>query len=181
MTDLLTLPDVTTAAVDVYYLEDGSARAAAVLAIDPSFAHVTAEVTVLVRAEQAPPYEPGEFFRRELPPIRAVLAGVARLGLLIVDGYVDLDPHGRMGLGAHAHAAFGVPVIGVAKSPFAPATHAAVVRRGTSARPLYVTAAGLPVSDAAELVRRLPGRFRLPDPLRRADALSRGAPVRLRG
>jgi deoxyribonuclease V len=179
MTDLLTLPGVTTAAVDVYYLEDGSARAAAVLAPDPSFARVTAEVTVMVRGGQPAPYEPGQFFRRELPPIQAVLSGVAGLGLLIVDGYVDLDPHGRKGLGAHAHAALGVPVIGVAKSPFAAATHAAAVRRGTSARPLYVTAAGLPVSDAAELIRRMPGRFRLPDPLRRADALSRGSPVRL--
>jgi len=167
---------VTTAAVDVCYLPDDTARAAAVLATDPSFAHVTAEITVLV--EQALPYEPGEFFRRELPPIQAVLAGVTRLGLLIVDGYVDLDPHGRKGLGAHAHAVFGVPVIGVAKSPFAAATHAVPVRRGSSAQPLYVTSAGLPVAEAAELVRRMPGRFRLPDPLRRADALSRGAPVR---
>ena len=181
MTDLLTLPDVTTAAVDVYYLEGGDARAAAVLATDASFTHVVAEATVMVMAGQAPPYEPGEFFRRELPPIRAVLTAVERPGLLIVDGYVDLDPRGRMGLGAHAHVEFGIPVIGVAKSPFTAATHAAAVRRGTSARPLYVTAAGLPVAQAAELVRRMPGRFRLPDPLRRADALSRGAPVRPRG
>jgi len=167
---------VTTAAVDVCYLPAGSARAAAVLATDPSFTHLTGEITVLV--EQALPYQPGEFFRRELPPIQAVLAGVTRLGLLIVDGYVDLDPHGRMGLGAHAHVLFGVPVIGVAKSPFAAATHAVLVRRGTSGQPLYVTAAGIPVAEAAEIVRRMPGRFRLPDPLRRADALSRGAPVR---
>jgi deoxyribonuclease V len=181
MTDPLTLPDATTAAVDVYYLEGGNARAAAVLATDPSLTHVIAEVTVMVMAERAPAYEPGEFFRRELPPIQAVLAGVARLGLLIVDGYVDLDPRGRMGLGAHAHVEFGVPVIGVAKSPFTAATHAAAVLRGTCRRPLYVTAAGLPVSEAAELVRLMPGRFRLPDPLRRADALSRGAPVRPSG
>jgi deoxyribonuclease V len=181
MTDLLTLPDVTTATVDVYYLAGGSARAAAVLATDASFTHVVAEATVVVMAGQAPAYEPGEFFRRELPPIRAVLTAVERPGLLIVDGYVDLDPHGRMGLGAHAHVEFGIPVIGVAKSPFTAATHAAAVWRGTSARPLYVTAAGLPVAEAAELVRRMPGRYRLPDPLRRADALSRGASVRPRG
>lgn len=160
----------------MYYPPEGGARAGAVLAADPSFTRVTAEVTVLI--EQALPYESGEFFRRELPAIQAVLAGVARLGLLIVDGYVDLDPYGRMGLGAHAHVAFGVPVVGVAKSPFAAATHAVPVRRGTSGRPLYVTAAGLPAADAADLVRQMPGRFRLPDPLRRADALSRGAPPR---
>ena len=37
----------------------------------------------------------------------------------MVDGYADLDPSGRPGLGAHAHAEFGIPVIGVDKSPFA--------------------------------------------------------------
>jgi deoxyribonuclease V len=173
MTEPLTLPEAVTAAVDVYYLPAGAARAAAVLASDPLFTRVTAEVAVLV--EQAAPYAPGEFFRRELPAIQAVLALVAHPGLLILDGYVDLDPGGRMGLGAHAHAALGVPVIGVAKSPFAAATHAVPVLRGNSARPLYVTAAGVPVAEAADLVGRLPGRFRLPDPLRRADALSRGA------
>jgi deoxyinosine 3'endonuclease (endonuclease V) len=47
-----------------------------------------------------------------------------RLGLLVIDGYVDLDPCGGPGLGAQAHAAFGVPVIGVAKTRFRTASHA---------------------------------------------------------
>jgi hypothetical protein len=34
----------------------------------------------------------------------------------MVDGYTDLDPSGRPGLGARARAEFGIPVIGVAKS-----------------------------------------------------------------
>lgn len=61
----------------------------------------------------------------------------------MVDGYVDLDPGGRPGLGARLHAGLGggVPVIGVAKTAFRTATHAAQVIRGHSARPLYVTAA----------------------------------------
>ena len=46
------------------------------------------------------------------------------------------------------------PVIGVAKSAFRTATHAVPVIRGTSERPLYVTAAGMPRADAADLVRR---------------------------
>ena len=87
--------------------------------------------------------------------------------------YADLDPGGRPGLGARAHAEFGVPVIGVAKSAFRTATHAVPVLRGTSARPLYVTAAGMPRIEAADLVRRMAGRHRLPDALRRADALAR--------
>jgi deoxyribonuclease V len=47
------------------------------------------------------------------------------------------------------------------------------VLRGTSARPLYVTATGMPRADAADLVRRMAGQHRLPDALRRADALAR--------
>jgi hypothetical protein len=68
----------------------------------------------------------------------------AGLGLLVIDGYADLDPGGRPGLGAHAHRDFVIPVIGVAKSVFRTATHAIPVLRGSSARPLFVTAAGIP-------------------------------------
>src|SRR5713226_9214071 len=88
-----------------------------------------------------------------LPAGRVLRAGAAAaacraarsrgLGLLVVDGYVDLDPTGRPGLGAHAHAEFGVPVIGVAKTAFRTATHAMPVLRGRSARPLFVTARGV--------------------------------------
>ena len=112
-------------AVDVHYLRTGGARAAAVLAADAAFAHVLAvRIAVLT---QVAPYRPGEFYLRELPPLRAVLEDLSGLGLLVVDGYADLDPGGRPGLGAHAHAEFGIPVIGVAKSRFRTATHAVPV------------------------------------------------------
>lgn len=158
------------AAADVHYLRSGGARAAAVLAADAAFSVVLAERTVLL--PQVLPYRPGEFFLRELPPLRAVLADLSRLGLLVIDGYADLDPAGRPGLGAHAHAAFGVPVIGVAKTRFHTAIRAVKVLRGRSARPLFVIAAGMPLGQAASLVRRMAGPFRLPDALRRADALA---------
>ena len=64
-------------------------------------------------------------------------------------------------------------MIGVAKSRFRTATHAVPVVRGSSARPLFVTAAGMPAADAADLVRDMVGRYRLPDALRRADTLAR--------
>jgi deoxyribonuclease V len=160
------------AAVDVHYPPSGGARAALVAASDAAFSSITCEKTVFVMEVAA--YQPGSFYKRELPPLRAVLAGFDDVGLLVIDGYVDLDPAGRPGLGAHVHEEFGIPVIGVAKTRFAPATHAVPVLRGTAARPLYVTAAGLPVADAADLVRAMAGKFRLPDALRRVDALARG-------
>ena len=128
--------------------------------------------TAVVAVEAA--YQPGEFYRRELPPLQAVIPASDRLALIVVDGYVDLDAAGRPGLGAHVHAELGVPVIGVAKTPFRTATHAAQVFRGRSGRPLYVTAAGIPVADAAHLVDEMAGSFRMPDALKLADRLARG-------
>ncbi len=161
-------------AMDVHYLTSGGARAAAVVAADAAFSQVLAERTAVV--PEVAPYRPGAFYRRELPPLHAVLDGISGLGLILVDGYAYLDPGGRPGLGAHAQAEFAIPVIGVAKSAFATATHAVPVRRGDSARPLFVTAAGMPRVGAAELVRQMAGRFRVPDALRRADQLP--APAR---
>ena len=156
--------------VDVHYLGSGGARAAAVVAADARFSEIVAERTEDVA--EVLPYRPGEFYLRELPPIRTVLRGLSGLGLLVVDGYADLDPAGLPGLGAHAHAEFGIPVIGVAKTAFCTATHAVPVLRGTSARPLFVTAAGMPRDEAAELVRHMAGQHRLPDAIRRADTLA---------
>ena len=92
------------AAVDVHYLRTGGARAAAVLVADAVVAHPLAERTAVL--PRVPPYRPGEFYLRKLPPLRALLDGLSGLGLLVIDGYADLDPAGRPGLGAHAH---GVP------------------------------------------------------------------------
>jgi deoxyribonuclease V len=163
------------AAADVHYPPSGGARAALVAAGDAAFSSITYEKTVFVAEVAA--YQPGSFYERELPPLRAVLASVDDVGLLVIDGYVDLDPAGRPGLGAHVHEEFGIPVIGVAKTRFAPATHAVPVLRGNAVRPLYVTAAGLSAADAADLVRAMAGKFRLPDALRRADALAHNRSV----
>jgi deoxyinosine 3'endonuclease (endonuclease V) len=76
------------AAVDVHYLRTGGARAAAVLAADAAFAHVLAERTAVI--PRVPPYRSGEFCRRELPPLRAVLEDLRGLGLLVIDGYADV-------------------------------------------------------------------------------------------
>jgi hypothetical protein len=45
-------------------------------------------------ASWSEPYQPGRFYLRELPPLRAILDGLAEMALLIIDGYADLDPGG---------------------------------------------------------------------------------------
>jgi deoxyribonuclease V len=159
------------AAVDVYYPPSGGATAALVIAADPAFTTVEVERTATLT--EVAPYQPGAFFARELPALRTVLTDAGHLDLLIVDGYVHLDPHDRPGLGVHAHTEFDVPVIGVAKTAFRAATHAIEVHRGSATRPLYVTAIGIPPPRAATLVHDMAGPYRLPDALRRVDALSR--------
>ncbi len=161
-------------AVDVQYLPEGRARAAAVVGRDRSFAEVVADVVHEVSGVAA--YRPGRFYERELPPLLAVLGRLSSVALVVVDGYVDLDASGRPGLGAHLHDALGVPVIGVAKTRFRGADHAVEVLRGSSARPLMVTAAGLGVDEAASMVASMAGTHRVPDALRRVDALARDRP-----
>jgi deoxyribonuclease V len=162
---------VKCGAVDVHYPDTGGARAALVVYRDEVFAELDAEYVAIL--EQVAAYRPGNFYERELPAIRAVLTGAGQLDLLVVDGYVDLDPAGRPGLGAHVYAEWNRPVIGVAKTFFHTATHAIPVRRGASERPLYVTAAGLPLDRAVALVAGMHGGARIPTALAAVDALAR--------
>jgi deoxyribonuclease V len=158
-------------AVDVHYPPEGGARAALVVATDARFAGLVDERVRWL--DRVAPYEPGNFFARELPCVTAVLADTDPLDLVIVDGYVDLDPDGRPGLGARLHAQIRIPVIGVAKTAFRAATHAVAVLRGDSTRPLYVTATGVAVDEAAALVAAMAGAHRIPEALRRVDRLAR--------
>lgn len=126
------------------------------------------------------PYVPGSFFRRELPCLLAVLGqvpgGVGALEAILIDGYVWLDDAGRKGLGAHLfeHLEERVPVVGVAKTSFA-GTAAIPVLRGTSKKPLWITAAGLDPAAAALQVAAMHGPHRLPTLLQRVDHLCRHA------
>jgi len=122
-------------------------------------------------------YQPGQFFRRELPCLLAVLRELPPVAVVVVDGYVWLDGLSVAGLGAHLYQALAgkVAVIAVAKTRFAGAGATVEIVRGRSARPLFVTAAGMSAERAAEHVRSMHGPDRIPTLLKRADALCRRA------
>jgi len=156
------------ACLDVYYRGD-AATAACVLLNDWRDATPARELTRTI--DRVAPYEPGEFYKRELPCLLAVLSDVTPT-IVVIDGYVWLDAHHRKGLGAHLHDAIGIPVVGVAKTEFAGAPALRVVR-GTSNTPLLVSAIGMDEAEAAQHVRTMHGPFRIPTMLKRVDQLSR--------
>jgi deoxyribonuclease V len=79
----------------------------------------------------------------------------------------------------HDHFQRAIPVIGVAKTAFHGSDFAARVLRGASRNPLFVTARGVPVNDAARWVEAMHGPHRVPTLLARVDRLARGlvAPI----
>lgn len=160
------------ACLDVHYQED---RATAACCLFESWESEASRDYLSCSRGEIPAYQPGAFFRRELPYLLKVLEITpVRPGLILIDGFVWLDG-GRPGLGAHLHDALGgtIPVIGVAKTMYRDASHAVEVIRGQSQRPLYVTAVGMDPAEAAARIATMPGMDRLPTMLRRVDRLAR--------
>jgi deoxyinosine 3'endonuclease (endonuclease V) len=160
------------AAFDVYYLADGRASAAAVLFAAYKDSVPAAEYKLLL-SDKAADYIPGEFYRRELPGILALMKQIDRqLSEIIVDGHVMLGK--RAGLGWHLFDYLNrkIPVIGVAKSKVEDFSGAEVYR-GSSTRPLYVTAAGMKLKQAVNNVKMMHGAHRIPTLLRHVDKLAK--------
>lgn len=165
------------ACIDVGYSET-TARAACVVINDWNDPAPAAEY--IAKIVEVQDYQPGEFYRRELPCIEAVLAKLPEMpDMIVVDGYVWLGDQDQKGLGAYLFEALDqkIPVIGVAKNPFKGSGHAIDLRRGQSDRPLFITAVGIELSVATDYVRLMHGPFRVPTILKRVDQLSRGEKV----
>jgi deoxyribonuclease V len=170
----MTMPQVYTG-LDAAY-DQSQAQAACVIFKSWTDEKPKGLVTAGVASPES--YEPGAFYKRELPVLLAVLGRVAEpIAAIVVDGYVWLDALGKLGLGARLHEALErkIPVIGVAKTQFQGDSWSAEVKRGTSQRPLYVTAAGMDVDEAASAIRSMHGKHRIPTLLRHVDQAARGA------
>lgn len=160
------------AVLDVGYAEAGARTACALI-----HAFSDAEpAELLTRDTPGPPapYEPGAFYRRELPLLLDMLAALeAKPGTVVIDGYVWLSG-GAPGLGAHLHKALQGPVvIGVAKTMFRGDDWSDRVLRGRSRQPLFVTAAGIEPEAAAGAVQAMHGPHRVPTLLRLVDQATR--------
>lgn len=167
---------MTIAFVDVDYKGAG-ARAACV--VTESWEAESPQSTYIRDIEAVEPYEPGNFYRRELPCIVSVLRLLPSLPeTVVIDGYVWLSSVDCPGLGARLYEALGrgTPVVGIAKTAFKKVESwpgVVEVLRGTSRNPLFVTAVGIEPELAAQCVRRMAGRHRIPEILRITDRLCR--------
>lgn len=158
-------------AFDVHYKEIG---AKTVCAVFKKWEDKTAKSFIIKYLDEVEDYIPGQFYKRELPCIMTVLEDLdlSEIELIIIDGFVVLDDDNKPGLGFYLYEKLNrqIPVIGVAKSGFHDnEKNVKQVLRGDSKKPLYVTAVGMDVHEAAMNVQDMFGDFRMPDILREVD------------
>jgi deoxyribonuclease V len=179
------------AAVDGHYgAEGGTTWAAAVLMSLPG---PELEASALASMPTRLPYIPGYLSFREAPAMLAALSLLpARPDLLLVDGHGIAHPR-RLGVASHVGVLADLPTIGVGKSrltgryeepgpergDWSPLVHrretvGAVLRTRARVSPVFIsTGHRVDLPTAIRLVLDLTSKYRLPDPIRAADALSR--------
>ena len=161
-------------AIDCQYYDD-TAIAAGILFENWHDEEITAKQVNTI--ENIAPYEPGQFYKRELPCILSVLKSLeTQPDIIIVDGYVTLSREQKPGLGMHLYEALDrkIPVIGVAKRSFVDTPEEAGVLRGKSENPLYISSAGIDLEQAKAHIQQMHGKNRHPTLLKYVDQLARG-------
>ena len=170
------------------------ARAAVVVLSYPSLNVIEQQV---VEAVTEFPYVPGLLSFREAPVLSAAFEKLDHEpDLLFVDGHGRAHPR-RFGIACHLGLALDVPTIGVGKSRLCgersePALEKGattalvhrdevvghVVRSRDGVKPLYVSVGHrIGLAEASDWTLRLCQGFRLPEPIRVADHLSKGGSV----
>jgi deoxyribonuclease V len=160
-------------AIDIYYYKTYAKCVGVLFLWEDDVSAKVIEATVDGVAD----YVPGEFYKRELPCVMAVIDQVRKykIDCIILDSHVQLG-EGKKGLGEYVYEALDqkYPIIGVAKSSF-PGNEEYVreVRRGESENPLYVSAVGCDLEEAAESILNMHGKYRIPTMLKEVDRLGR--------
>jgi deoxyribonuclease V len=163
------------ACLDVQYAESGACAAALVFECWESEKPILEKQIYLHKIEK---YEPGSFYKRELPPLLELLSHLpSQPDILLIDGYCDLSADGMPGLGARLfeQLPYSPVIVGVAKNRFKGTLHAKEVFRGDSSRPLFVTSIGITKEEAAEKVAAMHGKYRIPTMLKAVDNLARSS------
>ena len=149
--------------------------------------------TALARGPAPLPYIPGFLSFRETPCLlKAIRKLRQKPDVILVDGQGIAHPRG-LGLASHLGLMLGIPSIGCAKSKLVgsyrePASERGslsclflhhrpvgmVVRTRARVRPVFVSPGHLiTLAEAVQIVLKLSPRYRLPEPLRMADRLTK--------
>lgn len=179
------------AAVDAHFSEERGLTWAAVAEMDADSLELTR--SVLLNQPTRFPYIPGLLSFREAP---AMVEAIGLLpeppDLLVIDGQGTAHPR-RFGLACHVGVLTGLPAIGVAKSRLVGRCEDLAPERGSRAllwhrrevvgaalrtrdgtNPLFVSPGHrISLETCIDLVLRFAPRWRLPEPIRLADAVSR--------
>ena len=181
----------TIAGIDVGYDVKANMSKCALIVMDAKSLDIKQSVIAI---EESPfPYISGLLSFREAPVILKALSVLERQpDLLMIDGQGVAHPR-RLGIAAHIGVLTGLPAIGIAKSrlcgsykepslskgSYTPLTDkderiGTVLRSRDNVKPLFVSA-GHKISQetALEWVIKTLGKYRLPEPTRLADKLSK--------
>jgi len=106
------------------------------------------------------PYEPGQFYKRELPCLLKLIKHniLSKIDIIIVDGHVYIDNDFKLGLGGYLYNELDqkIPVIGVAKRSFHNTEDVTKkIFRGQSKNPLFVSSIGVDLKTASDIVKNL--------------------------
>jgi deoxyribonuclease V len=183
-----TLPETITyvAGVDIAYSGGTSIGAVAVLEL-PSLSQIESQVANI---KTHFPYIPTLLSFREIPPAYSAIKKLSREpDVFLVDGQGYAHPYG-LGFASHLGLVLDKPTIGVAKSRlwgkveqakeqmWAPLTAKGVVigaevATKTGTKPVYVSVGHkVSLERAIKIVNKCTGKYRIPEPIRRAHILA---------
>jgi deoxyribonuclease V len=186
-------PPRSVAGLDISYRTDSDRVVAAAVVVETDGLAVVEDV--VLEGTATFPYVPGLLAFREAPLLMSVLERLRTpVDLLLCDGQGLAHPR-RCGVACHLGVLTGLPAIGCAKNHLVGEHAEPGPRRGDreplvdggdvlgyalrtqdGVRPVYVSPGHLMgVDQAADIVLGLCSTYRLPDPLRRADHISRQA------
>ncbi|OXA75885.1 endonuclease V [Flavobacterium columnare] len=161
-------------AIDVYYIDD-IAKSVGVLF---NWEDAEPKETIIDIKQGIEEYIPGEFYKRELPCIEALLKKIPleKLEIIIIDGHIYVDDSLKYGLGGYVWELLEkkIPIIGVAKNAFhSNKTTVEPVYRGESKKPLYVSTIGIEIGKAVGHLKNMHGNFRIPSILKELDTITK--------
>ena len=178
------------AGVDVAYLPQEKQSIASVVVL--SYDSLATVESTTARSGTPFPYIPGLLSFREIPVILKAIEKLSSLpDLIYVDGHGQAPPR-RFGIASHLGLWLKHPTIGIGKSCLCGEFRELSQRRGSSTslihqgevigrvlrtrqgvKPIFVSVGyGLPLRECVRWTLAVTPCFRLPDPIRQADALS---------